>query len=157
MNSDVIRAFFSGALPQRARAHAVEHRLQLARRAGKQDHDPPAPLPLVIDKETGRGAVRVVEDDRAARHHRLAPVDLRHRQPAPLEAGADLLDDCRVLRHRQFHHLRHDVARQVVVGRAEAAGEHDHVGTLQRLPQHRREIGALVADDRLDAQVDPER
>ena len=90
-----------GALGCRARSRsgpstdALEHRLQLARRAGQQDDD--SRPPRLDRQQARRGAVRVVQHDRAARHLRLPPVHLRHPQAAPLEPRLDLGDDRRIL------------------------------------------------------------
>ena len=150
-----IEALAAGARRSSAEAATrVEHRLHLARRPGQQDDDGDR---RPVEQQPRGAAVRVVEHGGAARHHRLAAVDRRHAQAALREARLDLGDDRRVLVQRQAEHLGDDVARQVVVGRPEPAGEDDEVGALERLPEDRRQIGAAIADDRLGAQVDAER
>ena len=49
------------------------------------------------------------------------------------------------------------LACQVVVGRAETAGEHDEVGALQRRPDGDLEMRELIADDAAGDDVDAER
>ena len=115
---------------------------------GSSTHDAVADA----QQQPGRAAVRVVEHGRAARHHRLAPVDRRHAQPAPREPALDAGDDRRILVHRQAEHVGDDVAGQVVVGGAEAAGQDDEIGALERLAEEGRQIAAAIADDRLGAQ-----
>ncbi len=51
----------------------------------------------------------------------------------------------------------HGLTREVVVGRAEAAGEHDEVGALQRRPHGELEVRELVTDDAAGHDVDAER
>ena len=81
----------------------------------------------------GRGAVAVVEHDAVLDDQRLPPVDRRHRHAARGEARLELGDDRRALDQRPADHARHGLARHVVVGRAEAAGQDDEVGARQRV------------------------
>ena len=75
----------AGASPFEPLTHGpVEHRNQLAWRPGQQHED----LVAGFDVQAGRGAVGIRQHGSAARHHRLPPVDLRHRHAAPPEALA---------------------------------------------------------------------
>ena len=51
-------------------------------------------------------------------------------------------------------HRRDRVAREVVVGRTEAAGQHDEIDPRQRLPAQIGNQVPIVADDRFRAQLD---
>ena len=55
------------------------------------------------------------------------------RMPAPREALGDSGGDRRVLHQLQAERLGNDFTRQVVVGGAEPAGEHDEVGAPKRI------------------------
>ena len=50
----------------------------------------------------------------------------------------------------------HDLAREIVVGRPEAAGEDQHAMPRQRMRDMRGQLGAVVADDRLERHGDAE-
>ncbi len=108
----------------------------------------------MLQPEPGGGAVRVREHRRAARHHRLAPVDLRHRHPAPLEAVADAIDDRFVEVERNLKQPRDGGSRDVVLGGAEPAGHHDQVGPSECRPQQLGELLDVVAGDQLEPHVD---
>ncbi len=80
-------------LGQRSLHEAHQHRFQLPRRAGKEQHD----TARLLEPQARRAAVRVVNHDAAGRHHRLTPVDLRHLHTASREARPDVRRDRDVL------------------------------------------------------------
>ena len=55
-----------------------------------------------------------------------------------------------VFLHRPSEVVRHHLARQVIVGRPEAAGEHHDAMPRKGMRDVRRQLGAVVADDRLE-------
>ena len=61
-----------------------------------------------------------------------------------------------VLGKRPIEHASHHLARQVIVGRTEAATADDEVRPAQREPQCRCEFLAIVADLALADDVDPQ-
>ncbi len=139
-------------LREAAPQQGLEHRLQLARRSRQEDQHVRArfdPLPR-------RRAVGVVEHDALLDDQRLAPIDGRHRDAARGEAGLELGDDGGVLDQRPADHPGDGVARDVVVGRAEAAGQHDQVGPPHRVGDHAGQRIDAIADDVLGADADAE-
>ena len=54
-------------------------------------------------------------------------------------------------------HLCDGFARQIVVGRTQAAGQHDEIDALERLPAQIAASAPVVADDGLGTQLDAER
>ena len=127
-----------------------EHRLQLAGRPRQQD-DHPA---VVLHPESRRGTPRVVERDRARRHPRLTSVVGRHRPPPAGETGLQPLDDGRVFVQRPIEHLRDGLPRQVILGRAEPAADHEQLDPPERGLHGRRQVLDPVADNRLAADDD---
>ncbi len=105
----------------------------------------------------GGRPVRVVETHRAVDEHGLPAVDLGHGQVALREALRDARQLDRVLVQAPPQRRGHRLAREVIVGRAEAAGEHDDVGALQRRPHGEFEVRELVPHDAASHQVDAER
>ena len=87
---------------------------------------------------------------------RLPPVDRRHRDAAGREAGFEPGDDRRVLDQRPADHAGDRIARHVVVGRAQAAGQDDQVGARQRVRDHAGQRVDAIADDVLGADADAE-
>ena len=79
----------------------------------------------MVDRQTGRRATRIRQHRRPAWNHALTPVHLRHSQSTRREAFFNLRNDRRILSERETECLRHDLARQIVVGGPETAGE-DH-------------------------------
>src|SRR5207247_1451313 len=67
--------------------------------------------------------------------------------------GADTFD--RGVVHVEGHteDASHGVAGDIVLGRTEAAGEHDEIGPLERSAELRRELVDIVAHDGLEAHV----
>ena len=128
------------------------HRPQLARRAGQDDHDPLAGR----DHQPRRGADGI-ERDRPLRHHRLLAVGLHHRLLVEVEAAAagEAAQDLGDLRlHSLVEHqlaageAGDHLAREVVGGRAEAAGGDDQVHPLGgHEAQRRLEVVGAVGDD----------
>ena len=143
-----------GRRPRREAAleQRLEHRLELARRPGQEDQH----LRPVLDPLPRRGAVAVVEHDAALDDERLAPVDRRHRDAAGREAGFEPGDDRRILDQRPADHAGDGIARHVVVGRAQAAGQDDQVGARQRVRDHAGQRVDAIADDVLGADADAE-
>ncbi len=109
-----------------------------------------------LDPEPRRRPVRVGQHDAAARHERLPPVLLGHREPAPAEPCANRRQNPGVLLERKVQDAGHHFPRQVVFGGSQSAGRDDEVGAAQRVTNDAREIVAIVADDGLPADVDAE-
>ena len=136
------------------------HRLQLARRAGQDDHDPLAGR----HHQPRRGADRV-ERDRALRHHRLLAVGLDHRLLVEVEAAAageaaqdlgDLLLHLLVEHQLAAGEAGDHLGGEVVGGRAEAAAGDDQVHALGgQEAQRRLEVLGAVADDQDVGDLDP--
>ena len=74
--------------------------------------------------------------------------------PAPLEPLTDAIDDRLVEVERNLKQPRDGRSRDVVLGRAEPAGDHDHVGPRQCRPQQLGELLDVVAGDQLEPHVD---
>ncbi len=136
-----------GALEQR-----LEHRLELARRPGQQDQH----LRPMLDPLPRRGAVDVVEHHAVLDDERLPPVDRRHRDAAGREAGFESGDDGGVLDQRPADHAGDGLARHVIVGRAQTAGQDDQVGARQRVRDDAGQRIDAIADDVLGADADAE-
>ena len=131
----------------------VEHRLELSGWPRQQHDDLLADLEI----QPRRGAMRVRQHRRALRHHRLPPVDLRHRHAAASEALTDGVADGRVLVERALERGRHHRPRQVVVCRPEAARQDHQVTAAEGRSQHRVEVVCAIADDRLGSKQDANR
>ena len=128
------------------------HRPQLPRRPGQDDHDALAGR----DDQARRGADRV-ERDRPLRHHRLLAVGLHDRRLVEVEAAA-VGETAQDLGDLRLHLLVEDelaageagdhLGREVVGGRAEAAGGDDQVHPLRgHEAQRRLEVVGTVGDD----------
>lgn len=88
----------------------------------------------MFDPDAGRGSVLVFQPGSAFRDQRLPQVVFGHR---PSEAGQPLLNlaaDFGDLAQGEVENLRHRVARQVILGGAEAAGQDDQGRAGQRVP-----------------------
>ena len=72
----------------------------------------------------------------AARHHRLRPLQLVHRELPRRELRRDAVEDLRVKNQLQPERLRHRLARHVVRGRPQPARDDDQVRAAHRLLQH---------------------
>ena len=144
----------SAPLLERTLDELCEHRSQLARRS-RQQQDEPIP---VIDPQTRRAASRVGKHFRSARHHRLPTIAFghRHRQVSRGKARAQMRGDRFVLGEWPIEHRRHDLSRQVIVGRTKAAAHDDEIRASEPQPQHVLELGSVVADDSLCLHVDAE-
>ena len=110
----------------------------------------------MLDPLPRRGAVAVVQHDGVLDHERLAPVDRRHRDAARGEAGFEPGDDRRILNQRPPDRASDGLARHVVVGRAQAPGQHDQVGARQRVRDDAGQRVDAIADDVLGADADAE-
>jgi hypothetical protein len=139
-----------GALAQRTAGQRLGHRFELAGRAWQQNHQ----LVVRFDPQPRRGPKRIVNHSRANRHHRLAAVDLRHRQAAALESRLDSGGDRGVLHQRAADHVGHDDAREIVVGRPQAAAADHEIDAGQRVAYGVLELQPIVADDGLEHDVD---
>ena len=111
----------------------------------------------MLQPQSGCGPVWIVDERRAPRHHRLPPVDLGHRQPAPGESFADAIDDRLVHVERKLQHTRHRVPRNVVLGGAQTAGHHDQLGPGERAFQHIGQLIDVIADDRFEPHIESDR
>ena len=76
--------------------------------------------------------------------------------PRDGEAGLEPGDDRRILDQRPADDAGDRVARHVVVGRPEAAGQDDQVGARQRVRDDAGERVDAIADDVLGADADAE-
>ncbi len=123
----------------------LHHRLQLTRRTGQQ-HDHAV---LVFQPQAWRGAIGIRHDDRALGHECLPQVDVGHLEPAPGESAAEALYDFGVLPHRASECLGDHLAREIIVGRAEAAREHDDVPSRQCGREDGPEVVARISHDGL--------
>ena len=130
----------------------LEHRLQLARRT-RQQHDE---FFVVFDPQSRRRSVLVRQDDGAPRHHGLTPVDLGCSQPARGKALFNRLEDVGVIIQRAADEIGDNIARQVVVGRSEAARHDEQVASAQRVGDDCLQGNAIVAGNRLALQIDSE-
>ena len=128
----------------------LEHRLQLSRRPGQQ-HDQ---LSLVLDPQARCGPVPVRQHRGALRHHRLTPVDLRRPQSARGKPLLDRLEDMRVILERTADEVCDDVAREIVVCRAEPAGQDQQIGSVERVRHDRLQHVPVVARNRLTLEID---
>ena len=90
-------------------------------------------------------------------HLRLTAVDVGHLQTAPREPRGDVLDQLPLLDQGPPDDGGDRVARQVVVGRTQAAGHHDQVHARQRLPHQVGDQLPIVADHGFRAQLDADR
>ncbi len=136
-----VDALLSCPLLERPRTQFDEHRPQLARGARKQNQD----SALILQQLPWRRSVRVVEHCRAAEHHRLAAIDVRHAHAPALEPLSYLLGDRKVFLERKSGHLRDGIASQIVVGRSESTGEDDEIGATKGLRTVLRDRLAIVA------------
>ena len=133
----------------------VEHRAQLARRAGQ--HDQPARfvrlarwIRLNFDGQARRGAVRVVKHNRPFRHERLHAGSLRHGAFAQGEKIFDVGKDRGVFAQLFAQQVCNQVACQVIGGWAEASGGDDQVGARQRLAHGLLNYGFVYVMEVLD-------
>ncbi len=99
--------------------------------------------------KSGRRAAFVAQRRLSRKDVRLALVDLRHLPSARLETLFDALDDRRIDFHLQPERLHQRIARHVILGRSEAAGEHEEIGALERVADLVDQIAEDVADDAL--------
>ena len=143
-------------------SEARPHRLELARRAGKHEHDRPPP-PAGAHDEPGRGADGL--------EHGCAPGDRRllarargdclhvDAREALAQRGHDRADarlERLVEHHLEPLELRHGFGREVVGGRAEAAaGDHEVEPLPCHEPQRVEHVGVTVAHDRDLGELDP--
>ena len=131
--------------------HRLQHRRHLARWSRQQHQRGLVPL----QPQAGRRPVGICEHRGAARHHRLPPVDLRHRHAAPGEPVTNPFDDPLVDVERHVEHPCDRVAGDVVFGRTKPARHDDEIGPGERPFQHARELVDVVGDDGLEAHVVP--
>ena len=130
----------------------VRHRLQLARRSWKK-HDEAVPD---LHHLSGRSAVGIVENDAALNDQRLTAIHVGHREAAPRKPLAESLDNLRILDERHTQHVSQRIARNIVVGRPEAAGQDHEVDAVEGAAQVLGYLTAVVPDDGLRSQLDAE-
>ncbi len=99
--------------------------------------------------EAGRGADRVREDLGAAGEIGLLRVRRAHRAPELLEAPADVIERGLVALGRDAQRLGDGLAREVVRGRAEAAGADDDASEAREAFDGGDDPAAIVIDGRL--------
>ena len=90
-------------------------------------------------------------------HQTLPPVHVGHLQAPARKALHQALDDVGMLDEGKANHVCQRIARHVIVGRPEAAGQDDQVGALERAPQMLADLAPVVADNGLRPQLDAER
>ena len=153
-----VRALTPRTLAQRAAADQIEHRLQLARRAGQQHHDAARVPAACVDEQARRGAVGIVQHDRPLRHLGLPPVHVRHRQVRAARSAPG--SSPRSPRRSSIGSPSTSATTSRV--RSSSVGPSPPVRTMtsERSSAWRNRPArslAIVADDGLDAQVDAER
>ena len=160
----VVVSYGSRAFEHRARAGALQrlapHRVQLARRPRKHDHDRPS---LGAHHQAGRGPDRV-ERLRTRRHHRLLAVRDPQRLGVEAHSAGIAGDD---LGDPRLHRLVEDqfdageagdhLGGEVVGGRPEPAAGDDQLATLVgEEGEPGLEVGGAVADHEDVDHLDPE-
>ena len=137
--------------PLQVRQHgAAQHLLHLVRHARHGvDH-------LGADRaDQARCRARHLRDRPGAfRHVRLAQVVLGHVAAARGEQGADALGDLGVADQAHAHHRGNRLARDVVLGRAQAAAQDHRVGALERQADAVDDPLQVVADLGLEMRID---
>ena len=138
-----------------------KHRVQLIRRT-REHHEHFA---VLLDPETGCGAVTVHHDLAAFEPVSLLEVVIRHLPTEAAEAVRDRLHNAFIAHEFLSEHRSDGLARTVVAGRPEPAGGDDHVGPRPALaklsddhlrlvgdgdiaPQHHAPTPELRADER---------
>ena len=110
--------------------------------------------PLVLEMEPRRGAARVLDDARSARHQRLRLVHRRHLASPLLEPRANL-GEHHLVEHEPAPEDRGDrPPRQVVGRRAESARGDDEARSMRRGPERLGETGGVVSHGRLVENLD---
>ena len=134
-----------------ARADMVlEHRPDLPGRAG-QEGDPAAP---VVEPQPGSRAVGIGQDLGALDDVALLEVRGRHGPAVAAETLPDLAADGRVEDELPAEDPGQRLAGPVVLGRAEAAHAEDEAGPAEGRPQGPGQVAGVVADDRLEGDVE---
>lgn len=131
----------------------LPHPPHLARHAGHRDDHRTG----VADEPAGGGADRVRQQLGRGDGPGLLGVPLRHRQAAAGEEGPDPVEDGGVDDRRLADHLGDRLPRQVVVGRADAAGADDEIGVRGGVADGRHQPRQVVADLDDVEQLDPPR
>jgi hypothetical protein len=136
--------------PEARQTFALEHRLQLVRRAGQQDHHGSGfPQPLA-----GRGAAVVGKNIGAFDDESLPFVDLGHLAVGARETALQRLGDFGMEDQFAAQRLGYGFARDVVLGGAKAAGEDRNLRARERLAEGAGETVEVVADDALAGYFD---
>ena len=130
-----------------------DHPFQLVRHAGKN----PDVLSALLDVKSRRGAALVVQRGLPDENVRLLFVDLGHLPAARGEARLESRDDRRIDFHLQIQRFGECLARQIVLGRTEAARGDEDLGVIEPEADLVGEIGQRVADDALPHDRDGER
>ena len=138
------------ARAQRRGDERVEHREQLARRPGQRGNRDVGAL----EQQPGRAAERIGPRPRARGHECLPPVDAVHRDGPGGKARLQRRDDRRVLAHGRARKGRERVAREVVGGRAKAAGDDDEIRARRAVADGAHDVGDAVAGDGLVVHID---
>ena len=120
----------------------LDHRPQLARRSRQEDDEPAAD----VDHLTGRGSIRVLENDTPLNHQGLPPVHVGHLQTPACKPLHEAVNDLGVLDERKAEHVCQRIPGHVIVGRPEAAGQDDEIDAIQRTPEVLGNLPAVVAD-----------
>ena len=135
-------------------ALGLEHRLQLLGRAGQQDDDLAVASHHGVDVLPRRAAIGVGHHLRAVDHVGLARIVLRHlhapRGKALVHGGQNL----RVAAQPHAQRRSRSLAREVVLGGAESAGEDHDVRALEGDARRAGQVFQVVADDGLEGHRD---
>ena len=129
INTAFLRLDSGGEFAQAGHHKIRKHRLQLARRAGHQEkmRRGPGGLGHGGNVKSGRGAVRIFQNLGAFGNHRLAEHALDELVATRGESGLDVGADCRIGLEFSPEQLGDDLARDVIGGGAESAGDEKHL------------------------------
>ena len=123
----------------------LEHRLHFHGRAGQQHED----HAVVCDPLARRGAALVGQYLRAFDDVSLAAIDLGHLAAKVAQARLDAIADVLLKNQRAAQRAGHRIARQVIFGWPQAAGQHYNFRSRRRAQDAVGQPFALVADHRL--------
>ena len=125
-------------------------------RAGKQHDDSRFPVELSFQPLSRRRAPGVRQHDRSLQHVGLLGIVVRHLQPPLGKALVHRGDDFVIAFQFYAQRIGHSFAREVVFGRAQPAHEDGDVGAADRRPRYGDEVLAIVADNGLEGDANPQ-
>ena len=139
-------------LPQPGDDLFLEHQLHFVRDAGQAGDRRPADL----HPDAGCRPDRVRQRLGSLGKERLDAVALGHHAIAAGKHGGDRRQRFGIFDQRHAGALGQRLARQVVLGRPQAAGHHDQVGPLAGDPEDRQMVFQHVAQGRVERDRDPQ-